>query len=69
MVRRLRYRPHTYAGTDGLNVFARALGSAKPLAGVDLQLLAKNNEILGSVKTDANGRATFSAGLMRAPPG
>jgi uncharacterized protein YfaS (alpha-2-macroglobulin family) len=59
----------TYAGTDGLNVFARALGSAKPLAGVDLQLLAKNNEILGTVKTDANGRATFSAGLMRGTAG
>ncbi len=59
----------TYAGTDGLNVFARALGSAKPLAGIDLQLLAKNNEILGSVKTDANGRATFSAGLMRGTAG
>ncbi len=51
----------TYAGTDGLNVFARALGSAKPLVGVDLQLLAKNNEILGTVKTNANGRARPSA--------
>lgn len=55
----------TYAGTDGLHVFARALGSAKPIEGVDLQLLAKNNEILGTAKTDADGRATFTAGLMR----
>lgn len=55
----------TYAGTDGLNVFARSLGSAKPMAGVDLQLLAKNNEILGTAKTDADGRAVFTAGLMR----
>jgi alpha-2-macroglobulin len=55
----------TYAGTDGLHVFARALGSAEPIAGVDLQLLAKNNEILGTAKTDADGRATFTAGLMR----
>ncbi len=55
----------TYAGTDGLHVFARSLGSAKPIAGVDLQLLAKNNEILGTAKTDADGRATFTAGLMR----
>jgi uncharacterized protein YfaS (alpha-2-macroglobulin family) len=59
----------TYAGTDGLNVFARALGTAKPMAGVDLQLLAKNNEILGTAKTDANGRAVFSAGLMRGTSG
>ncbi|WP_236759156.1 PAN/Apple domain-containing protein, partial [Agrobacterium tumefaciens] len=55
----------TYAGTDGLNVFVRSLGSAAPLGGVDLQLLAKNNEVLGTAKTDADGRAVFSAGLMR----
>ncbi|PZM13625.1 alpha-2-macroglobulin family protein [Rhizobium tubonense] len=55
----------TYAGTDGLNVFTRSLDSAKPLAGIELQLLAKNNEILGTAKTDANGHATFTAGLMR----
>lgn len=55
----------TYAGTDGLHVFARSLGSAKPIEGVDLQLLAKNNEVLGTAKTDADGRATFTAGLMR----
>lgn len=55
----------TYAGTDGLNVFVRSLATAKPIAGVSLQLLAKNNEILGNAKTDADGRATFTAGLMR----
>jgi uncharacterized protein YfaS (alpha-2-macroglobulin family) len=59
----------TYAGTDGLNVFVRALSTAKPLDGVTLQLLAKNNEILGSATTDARGRATFSAGLMRGTAG
>ncbi|MBO9197569.1 alpha-2-macroglobulin family protein [Rhizobium sp. 16-449-1b] len=55
----------TYAGTDGLNVFARSLASAKPMAGVELQLLAKNNEVLGTATTDDNGRATFTAGLIR----
>jgi uncharacterized protein YfaS (alpha-2-macroglobulin family) len=55
----------TYAGTDGLNVFARSLANAKPLVGVTLELLAKNNEILGTATTDAEGRATFTAGLMR----
>jgi Large extracellular alpha-helical protein len=59
----------TYAGTDGLHVFARSLGSAMPLAGVDLQLLAKNNEILGTAKTDRDGRAVFTAGLMRGTAG
>lgn len=55
----------TYAGTDGLNIFARSLGSAKPLAGIELQLLARNNEVLGTATTDADGRATFTAGLIR----
>ncbi|MDM9620635.1 alpha-2-macroglobulin family protein [Rhizobium sp. S96] len=55
----------TYAGTDGLNVFARSLATAKPMAGVFLQLLAKNNEVLGTATTDDNGRAIFTAGLIR----
>ncbi|MCP8896243.1 alpha-2-macroglobulin family protein [Shinella daejeonensis] len=55
----------TYAGTDGLNVFARSLDSAAPLEGVTLQLIARNNEVLGTATTDANGRATFTAGLIR----
>ncbi len=55
----------TFAGTDGLTVFARSLASAKPLAEVELQLVAKNNEVLGTATTDAEGRATFSAGLIR----
>ncbi len=56
----------TYAGSDGLNVFTRSLASAKPMAGVELQLLAKNNEVLGTATTDSDGRATFNAGLIRA---
>ncbi|TCN31361.1 alpha-2-macroglobulin family protein [Sinorhizobium americanum] len=55
----------TYAGTDGLTVFARSLASAKPLADVELQLVAKNNEVLGTATTDAEGRAIFAAGLIR----
>ena len=59
----------TYTGQDGLNVFARSLSSAKPLAGVDLTLLARNNEILGTGKTDENGRVTFTPGLTRGEGG
>ncbi|WP_439271697.1 alpha-2-macroglobulin family protein [Pseudochrobactrum sp. HB0163] len=55
----------TFAGEDGLNVFARSLATAKPLEGVELQLLATNNEVLGTATTDSDGRATFTAGLMR----
>ena len=43
--------------------------TAKPIAGVELTLLAKNNEILGTAKTDAEGRATFKPGLTRGEGG
>jgi uncharacterized protein YfaS (alpha-2-macroglobulin family) len=59
----------TFAGQDGLNVFARSLGTAKPLADVELKLIAKNNEVLGTAKTDADGHAVFSAGLSRGEGG
>lgn len=55
----------TFAGTDGLHVFARSLASASPLANIELQLIAKNNEILATATTDAEGRARFDAGLVR----
>uniref|UniRef100_UPI0035A8373C alpha-2-macroglobulin family protein n=1 Tax=Mesorhizobium sp. LHD-90 TaxID=3071414 RepID=UPI0035A8373C len=59
----------TYTGQDGLSVFARSLGSAKPMANVELTLLARNNEVLGTAKTDAEGRATFNPGLVRGAGG
>ncbi|KPF43424.1 alpha-2-macroglobulin family protein [Rhizobium sp. AAP43] len=55
----------TFAGTDGLHVFARSLAAAEPLSGISLQLIAKNNEILATATTDADGRARFDAGLLR----
>jgi len=59
----------TYTGQDGLNVFARSLGTAKPIEGAELTLLARNNEILGTATTDADGRATFKPGLTRGEGG
>ncbi len=55
----------TFAGDDGLDVFARALDSARPAAGIALRLIARNNEILGTAQTDAEGHARFDAGLIR----
>jgi len=55
----------SFAGEDGLSVFARSLGSAEPLDAVELQLLARNNEVLGTATTDADGLARFDPGLMR----
>lgn len=59
----------TYTGQDGLNVFARSLGTAKPIAGAELTLLARNNEILGTATSDAEGHAVFNAGLTRGDGG
>jgi alpha-2-macroglobulin len=59
----------TFAGEDGLSVFARSLGTAKPVANVALKLIAKNNDLLGEAVTDAEGKAVFVPGLMRGNSG
>lgn len=59
----------TYAGGDGLTVFARSLDSAEPISGVQLSLLARNNEILGSATSDVSGKVNFAPGLMRGTGG
>src|SRR5690606_18668116 len=59
----------TYAGEDGLTVFARSLATARPLEGIELQLLARNNEVLGTATTDTRGQAVFTAGLTRGSSG
>ena len=56
-------------GADGLHGFVRALGSSDPVAGVAVKLVAKNNEILGTAKTDAAGYVKFDAGLKRGEGG
>ncbi|MDZ5448005.1 alpha-2-macroglobulin [Labrys sp. ZIDIC5] len=59
----------TLKGKDGLHVFLRSIASAEPLANVTVRLLARNNEILGSVKTGADGAAFFDAGLTKGNEG
>ncbi|PWC33271.1 alpha-2-macroglobulin [Azospirillum sp. TSO35-2] len=52
-------------GADGLTVFARSFGSAKPLPGVEVALIARNNAELARVTTDNLGRARFPSGLLK----
>ncbi len=59
----------TLKGKDGLHVFLRSIASADPLANVTVRLIAHNNEILGSARTDATGAAFFSAGLTKGEEG
>ena len=45
------------------------LGSAGPLAGVELRLVARNNEVLATKTTGADGRVDFDPGLSRGKGG
>lgn len=54
----------TLMGADGLTVFARSLQTAEPLSGIELTLVARNNEVLGSATTGGDGRARFDRGLV-----
>ena len=59
----------TFNGAGGMTVFARSYASAKPLSGVRLSLVARDNNEVATVKTNSDGRADFDAGLMRAKGG
>jgi alpha-2-macroglobulin len=59
----------TFTGADGLTVYARGLASGQPLSGVELALVARNNEELERVRTDSTGKAKFAPGLMRGKGG
>jgi uncharacterized protein YfaS (alpha-2-macroglobulin family) len=58
-----------FTGDDGVHAFVRSLADTNPAAGVGVKLLARNNEILGTAKTDARGYARFEAGLARGEGG
>jgi len=59
----------TLQGTDGLTVFARDLGDATPMAGLEVSLMAAANRVLETVTTDADGVARFAPGLFRGEGG
>ncbi|PWB60389.1 MAG: alpha-2-macroglobulin [Bradyrhizobiaceae bacterium] len=58
-----------FSGHDGVNVFVHALGTAEPRAGVEVRLVARNNEILAARTTDAAGFARFEPGFARGEGG
>ena len=55
----------SFTGDDGLNVFARSLQTAQPMAGVEVVVLSRGNEPLGKAITAEDGRASFPAGLLK----
>lgn len=58
-----------FSGSDGVHVLVRSLANATPLAETEIRLLARNNEVLATAKTDRNGHAKFDPGLSRGEGG
>ncbi|MGP8231973.1 MAG: alpha-2-macroglobulin family protein [Methylovirgula sp.] len=54
---------------DGLHIFVRSLTTAKPLIGISLRLVARDNEILATKPSDASGYVRFEPGLSRGSGG
>ncbi len=57
------------SGDDGVHALVQSLGSAGPLAGVELKLVARNNEVLAVKTAGADGRVDFDPGLSRGKGG
>ncbi|MBI1201137.1 MAG: alpha-2-macroglobulin family protein [Rhodopseudomonas sp.] len=58
-----------YSTHDGIEVFLHSLATAKPMNGVEVRLMARDNEVLAVRPTNANGHAHFEAGLTRGEGG
>jgi alpha-2-macroglobulin len=56
-------------GRDGVHVVLRSLASAQVMPGAEIRLIARNNEVLGTKTTDAQGHAAFDPGLARGEGG
>ena len=56
-------------GDDGMHAFVRSLAGATPVINANVRLIARNNEVLGTAKTDSRGYARFDPGLKRGEGG
>ncbi|MGO4671566.1 alpha-2-macroglobulin [Bosea sp. 2YAB26] len=59
----------SFSGPDGVHVLARSLANAAPIPNAVLRLIARNNEVLATARTDAKGYARFDAGLAKGQGG
>ena len=59
----------TFTSEQTLAVHARAFSSAKPLKGIQLELISADNDILGTVTTDGDGFAEFAKELLTGKAG
>jgi uncharacterized protein YfaS (alpha-2-macroglobulin family) len=58
-----------FSGNDGIHVFVNSLASTEAVAKAEVKLVARNNEILATRKTDDSGHVLFEAGLARGEGG
>ena len=58
-----------FSGNDGVHVFVNSLASTEAVAKAEVRLVARNNEILATRKTDDSGHAVFEAGFARGEGG
>ncbi len=58
-----------FSGNDGIHVFINSLASTEAVAKAEVKLVARNNEILATRKTDDAGHVLFEAGLARGEGG
>lgn len=55
----------TFTGNNGMSATVRSIQSAKPMRGVKMELVARNNEILARGDSDGMGHVKFSGPIMR----
>ena len=58
-----------FSGNDGIHVFVNSLATTEPVGKAEVRLVARNNEILATRKTDESGHVLFEAGLARGEGG
>jgi uncharacterized protein YfaS (alpha-2-macroglobulin family) len=58
-----------FSGNDGIHVFVNSLATTDAVAKAEVRLVARNNEILATRKTDESGHLLFEAGLARGEGG
>jgi hypothetical protein len=56
-------------GDDGVHGFVRSLATAEPVAGASVRLIARNNEVLGTGRTDSRGYVRFDPALVHGEGG
>ncbi len=59
----------SFSGDSGLVAVVRSLASATAVAEAGVRVLAKNNEVLATARTDAEGVVAFPPGLVRGTGG